>query len=143
MTSNQELLTKVDIYIRVLQQEPSNTGLAMIMYCSKGKAKKCYFSTLGASKHKSIFIACITALQGLKRRCNIKMLVQSNFGFERLLNDEEWVDRVWGDKLQEAITACGHVVQFFDCSDGDTVPTGEIMQMKLDGMMKKTLMEGE
>ncbi|MFS0815509.1 hypothetical protein ABC382_00875 [Lysinibacillus sp. 1P01SD] len=135
---NQPSLAKVDILIRVLQDSSFNTGTALIVYGYKGKLKRCYFSTLSSDLNRSIILACITALQGLKKSCEISMFVQRNIGFDSLLsNDSEIKKSKLEILLQETIQSMKHFVHFCDCSDSTVFPLGETYQIKLDMMMKQ------
>lgn len=131
-------LTKVDILIRVLQDRSLNTGTAIIVYGHRGRLKRCYFSTLGSDLNTSIIIACITALQGLKKSCEISMFVQKNIGFDTLSShNTEKKKHKLEVILQETVQSMKHFIRFFDCSDSNAFPLGETYQTKLDMMMKQ------
>lgn len=107
----------IDIFVRVLQTPPTQTGSAVVLYRFGNKIKELYFSTLENTQNRSIILASAIAIQGLKYRCNISLYTQNNFGFAYMENHKKkWVNRDIGNLLAESISKGGHMVKFNDCS---------------------------
>jgi ribonuclease HI len=110
---------EIDIFIRVLQTPPSKRGKAIVLYRYGNRIKELYFSTLETTQNRSIILAAVIAVEGLKYSCHINIYTQSNFGFAFMKNAKKWVNRDMGDLLTAALINGGHSVKYIDCSQTD------------------------
>lgn len=110
---------EIDIFIRVIQTAPAKVGSAIVLYRYRGKVKELYFSTLEITHNRSIILASINAIEGLKDSCTVNLYTQNNFGFAFMGNQKKWVNRDIGNRLSSCIERGGHKVDFIDCSASD------------------------
>lgn len=113
------MIERVDVFVRVLQTPPAKKGLAIVLYRYKGNIKDFYFSTFEITQNRSIILASIIAIEGLKFGYDLNLHTQTNFGFKYTKNSKKWVNRDIGEHLNYVIERGGHEVTFIDCLDTD------------------------
>ena len=109
---------EIDIFIRVLQKAPANTGVAIAIFRYKGIMKETYFTCLERTQNRSIILAAKTAIESLSTSCIVNLHTQNNFGFSYMAErrHKKWVNRDVGDQLLSTVEKECHTLNLIDCS---------------------------
>ncbi|ASB89343.1 Ribonuclease H [Bacillus sonorensis] len=111
-------MMEIDIFVRVLQKAPAESGKAVVIHRYKEIAKETYFTCLERTQNRSIILASKIAIESLSYSCKVNLYTQNNFGFSYMFErkHKKWVNRDVGDQLLEAIEKGGHTLNLIDCS---------------------------